>query len=350
MRPRQALAGALAAIAIVGLLVLVRSRDEERTPAPAPAALAPPELPSDTAPRPADLAPSPPEADGTTEVERLARGLLPRSLRGTDVDGGLGVDADGHLVVHRDVLATFAYFLSASGEEPDAVLRQRILDHIHAQLDEPAASEAIALLDQYLGFREAVRELAQGGEVPHDLERRLQWLRELRREHFGTEHAEILFGEEEQALRVDLERRLVATDPDLAPGERAARMAALEEELPERVREARRRARAPGDAMHEAEALRAGGASEAEIFAMREARFGPEAAERLAALDAERAAWNARLGAYQAERDALRGEAAERGLDEATVSDQLEALRREHFEPDELLRVRALDGFDPGGA
>ena len=49
-------------------------------------------------------------------------------------------------------------------------------------------------------------------EEREDLERRLQYLRELRREVFGAEVAEALFGEQEARWFADLERRRIARD------------------------------------------------------------------------------------------------------------------------------------------
>jgi lipase chaperone LimK len=272
-------------------------------------------------------------------VLRDARGSRPASLAGTDVDGGLSVDTSGHFRPDADALALFDYFLAATGEEPDAVIRQRILDEIHHRLAPPADAEAVAFLDRYLGYREAVRTLAESGGAQHDLERRLQWLRELRRDHFGAD-AEALFGTSEATLLVDLERRRVWTDPDLGPSERDERLALLEESLPEHEREARRRARAPTRVGEEVRRLRAEGADAREVFAVREEAFGSEAALRLAALDEERARWDARFDAYQVEREAL---LTELGNDPGRYRARLDALRREHFEEEELLRVRVLD-------
>ena len=84
-------------------------------------------------------------------------------------------------------------------------------------------------------------------------------------------------------------------------------------------------------------ALRDEGASDSEIFAVREERYGSEAAERLAALDARRADWKRRLAAYRAERDGLLADGA------ASQEAALDALRERHFEANEITRVRALE-------
>ena len=132
--------------------------------------------------------------------------------------------------------------------------------------------------------------------------------------------------------------------------ERSARLAALEEQLPKAVREARRRASEPVRVRKEVRRLREGGADSAEVFALREAAFGTEAAERLAALDEERGAWEARLDEYRSARASLLAEmgySPDAGLAEIDLPradrDRLDALRREHFDDSEQPRVRLLD-------
>jgi len=292
------------------------------------------------APRPAVVGagglPDPPREAGAG-AEPDAR---PRSLRGTEVDGALPVDAAGHLVPGPDVLRLFDYFLSARGEESEAAIETRILRHVRATLEPPAREEAEALLGRYLDYHARMRRLAGEGPVPEDAERRLQWIREERRAAFGRELAEALFGESEALARLDLERRRVLLDPELGEEERARRLEAIDARMPEALRARREEDEAPLRVQAQARALRRAGASEAEVFALRARAFGPEAAERLAALDREQAAWRARLEEYTALRDAL---LADESLDAETKDARLDALRRQRFEPEEQARVRALD-------
>jgi lipase chaperone LimK len=264
---------------------------------------------------------------------------LPASLEGTEVAGALPVDPRGHLRVVPAVLELFDWFLAASGEEPIAQTRARIEAEIRARLEPPAEGEALALLDRYLAYREAVRVLAESDASGLSLERRIQRVRELRRATFGAD-AEALFGAEEDRVRVDLERRRVALDPDLSEAERARRLAALDAELPDEVREARDAALVATRLREEERALRERGAGPAEIEALRERRVGVEAAARLAALDRERAVFDSRLETYRRERDAL----LERRFDDAAEREEsLSALRQEHFDGSERVRVEALD-------
>jgi lipase chaperone LimK len=268
------------------------------------------------------------------------------SLRDTEVDGGLARDAHDRFVPTRDALRLFDYFLSATGEAPDAALRARIVREIAARLPPGAAREAEAFLDRYLAYRAEGARLARDDRLAAsaDLERRLQWLRELRRAHFGAALAETLFGAEERAAEAALERRRVVEDASLTDAERAARLAALEQELQAAARDA---AALPLRLRQEEAALRAAGAGDAEIHAVREASVGAEAAERLARLDRERAEWQLRLAAYRTARDAL---VADASLAPAERAARLEALRARDFDERERLRVRALDEIELGAA
>lgn len=276
----------------------------------------------------------------------------PASLRGTRVDGDLALDADGHLAPTASALRLFDYFLSARGEEPDPTVRARIVEEIRRRVGEPAAQETEALLDRYLAYRDAVRQLTTNGAAPQDLSRRLQWLRELRRAHFGAALAEALFGEEERETRIALAARDQAGDEGLSAEERARRLESLDAERSEETREARRLARSAAESEREVEALRAAGASDAQVWAAREHRFGADAADRLAALDAERADWERRLAVYRAEREALQRDPAFGGLAPAARESAIEELRARHFSEGERLRVRSLEHGDlaPGTA
>ncbi|MCP5059831.1 MAG: lipase chaperone [bacterium] len=204
-------------------------------------------------------------------------------------------------------------------------------------LPEAAWADAEELAERFLAFRAtAQRELNDPAlAASGDLERRLQWLRELRRRSFGAELAERLFGEEEARLRVVLAMRRVREDPSLSQEEREAALGALEEEFPTAVRETRARTTAPLRLAQEETALRDAGANDAEIQTLREARVGKAAAARLAALDEERREWDRRLGDYLVERDEL--------LAIGTDPEGLRELRVRHFAEHERLRVERLE-------
>ncbi len=98
------------------------------------------------------------ESAGEGEGTR-APAARPRSLEGTEVDGAFETDAAGHLVVGPRVMALFDYFFSATGEESEDVIGERIAALAAERLSEPALGEALALLDRYEAYRDAGRRL-----------------------------------------------------------------------------------------------------------------------------------------------------------------------------------------------
>ncbi len=263
-------------------------------------------------------------------------GEIAPSLRGTSPSGALRVDDAGHFAPDADAVLFIEYFLAASHEADPEQIRAWIEAAIRERLSPPADAEARAFVDRYLAYRREGPEQLPDVRVAESasLERRLQWLRELRRAHFGADLAERLFGEEEDAARIHLAMRELGERADLDEAHREEALRALEARYPERVRQARAAAALPVQHAREERALREAGASEAEIEALRVERFGPEAAARMAALDASRAAFDARLGAYREARAALGPDAAPEALG---------ALREAHFPPEERERVRLLD-------
>jgi lipase chaperone LimK len=97
------------------------------------------------------------------------------------------VDASGHLVPTPCAIALFDHFLSATGDQPAAQIRARIL------------AESAAL------------------------EQRLPWPRELRRKHFGAEREATIFGDDERAAALAIEERRVESDASLSETEKRAR-------------------------------------------------------------------------------------------------------------------------------
>lgn len=254
-----------------------------------------------------------------------------RALSGTEVDDRLRVTADGHLVVSSEVIALFDYFLLASGEESDEVIFERIAAHLREHLREPALGEALGLLDQYWAYRKEGRTVRIRSDATAD--ERFRAVVELRRQHFGSE-ADALFGDDERAARAAIEKSRIASDPALSPEEKEDLLAAVE---PQGSKAARSRATQVRDLRADEAALRADGAGDDVISRYRENKLGPEAAERLSALDAQRAAFKTRVEEFRAEAARCCGKSAEPEVCEKDV------LARS-FDERERIRVRAILG------
>jgi len=323
------LALGLATIAVVGGWLVLR---REAPPGGSPAPIARPDTDaSPTAPARVSTRTDAPAGDA-------APGRRPRSLRGTTVDGALPVDAGGHLVVGPDVRRFFDYFLALTGEEPLPRIRDRLVRAIGARLHPPADREAEELLDRYLAYRDRARDLTADGP----LAARLEAIRALRRETLGVTAVVQLFADEDARDDATVLAHATAEDPSLTPEERAARLAALEEALPDEVRAAT----LPLRLGQEEAALAAQGGSPDELRALRERMVGPDATARLEALDRERAAWQARLDAYRAARAAIDDDASRTPAEREAA---IVTLRAERFAPEERRRVEALDRVDVAG-
>jgi lipase chaperone LimK len=262
---------------------------------------------------------------------------LPGSLDGTEADGAIEADAAGHLVIDLELRRLFDHFLAASGEEPIATMRARIIAALRARLPGTAVAEAIDLLDRYLAYREAARGLVAGGDDKAALDQ----VHELRAKLLPPAVVKAFFADEEAATYAAMERRDVLADRTLSEAERARRLAELEARIPAATREGRAAALAPLAEMQREDQLRAAGASEAAITASRTAAFGADGAARLAELDRAHAAWDARLARFRAAKAVIAADAA---LSEAERARRIAALLEASFTESERIRVEAIEG------
>lgn len=284
--------------------------------------------------------PAPP---ATTDPDVTPPAAVPTSLEGTDPDGAVTADAAGHLVIDLELRRLFDHFLAASGEEPIATMRARIIAVLRARLPAVAAAEAIAILDRYLAYRDAARRLAPTSDVVAGLDR----VHDLRARLFSPAVATAFFADEEAATYAALARRDVLADTTLSAAERDRRLAEIDARTPAAVLEARAAAMAPLYELSRETALRAASASDQQIAAARTAALGSAAAARLADLDRAHAAWDARLAQFHAARAAV---LADPWLDDAERRHRIDDLLAQSFTPPERIRVEALDRMAAGSA
>jgi len=279
----------------------------------------------------------------------LSDSALPASLRGTEVDGGFRVDGDGNLIVEQGIKRYFDYFMATVGEESIAEITARMHNAIMTQLEEPARSQALTILEDYLSYKTALYELEQqmGEFNPGSfddsqlilMEERLEAIFDTRRAHLSDDVVDAFFAEDEAVDRYTLNRLGVLHDKTLNDEQRKDQLAQLEETLPEDVREQRAEVTQYQRYLLEEEKLEKQNASPAEIHQLRSQEFGEEAAARLAELDQKRDVWSQRLQQYRKEKAQLDNA----GLSQQDLGGQVEQLRNQHFSEVEIRRVKALD-------
>lgn len=271
---------------------------------------------------------------------------LPASLAGTEVDGALEIDSDGHLKVGNPVRRLFDYFLTAVGEEPLDTVLARLRAYIRHNLSATAAAEAEKMLGEYLSYKEALAGIqgatqATSGVFDEAAVRAsLQAARALRGEHMPAGMAEAFYADEDAMNDYMLDRVAILREEGLNATERARRLAEREGQLPAHLREATHVVNQYRDLQSLTEEWKRNSGSPAALRQVRENLLGAEAADRLEELDRNRSEWNARFDNWMAERQRLRDA---KGLDESDRRRQLDSLRRARFSEEEQLRVEALE-------
>lgn len=281
------------------------------------------------------------------QSERADPGPLPRSLAGTQAPGGWQRVEDGQLVPTPQLRELFEYYLSALGEEPLQTIVARIRAAL-AVLPPAARQQALEILGHYLDYRLALTQLGSGeqGSVglsgdPDAIAAQLAKVRDLRRQTLGEDVADAFFARDEALDQYTLTRLRIERDDSLSAAQKKAQLAAAATQLPESMQASRAATERFADYQQSLQKLRSEGASAAQIDQLRQQTFGAEAAQRLAALDQQRADWQKRWQAYRnavAQLDAS-------GLASDEKVQQQAQLRQQYFSASELPRVKALDSI-----
>ena len=266
------------------------------------------------------------------------------SLVGTTPDGGASASADDQLILDPGLIRLFDYYLSTVGERPIADIRAQVERDLEMRLKPHAASQAKDILARYFEFKQALRELrpreVATGRSVDTLRAALRSMQDLRASYFSPGEVQLLFAHADDEADTSLQRMAIEQDPALDPAQRKARLAALDAALPADVRAAREAPLAVVRLQEAAEQIRAQGGSEDDVYRMRAAATSPEAANRLADLDRDEAAWQARIAAYRTQRSAVLSSPGSDADRQAAMSD----LRNRMFTPDEQRRLAAYEG------
>lgn len=276
---------------------------------------------------------------------------LPTSLQGTEVDGDLEVDAAGHLKITSGIRRLFDYFLSAVGEEPLDTLLKRIRAYLHHKLPAAAAAEAERLLDSYIGYKRGLEAIpqAQAGSGQFDIEalrRQMQQVQALRSQFFTPDVIAAFFGDDDTYDRYTLDRLAILQDKSLSPEQRAARLAALEQQLPAGMQDSIKAINQVQNLNALTQEWKQRGGTPAELRQIRESLVGAEATDRLEALDRENAQWDQRMNSWFAERAAI---LSNQSLSDQDRQAQVASLRNSRFTESERVRVQSLETLHDRG-
>ncbi|OUR89846.1 hypothetical protein A9Q81_20840 [Gammaproteobacteria bacterium 42_54_T18] len=283
----------------------------------------------------------------TYDTYQSIHGALPPSLEGTRVPFNLLIDENGELIVNESLRRLFDYFFTTNGEEPLEIIVARIKELITTHLPEIAQGSALEILQQYFELKQAEIELARqmdfefkaSGERPSLIEIR-RVLRDLRASNLDADVYAAFFGVENQRDDYTLNRLEIQGDASLTDEERQTALETIEEYLPPADREHMESEREAQQVYQDVKNAKAEGATEAEVFHLREQVFGVEAAQRYADADSKQASWDNRITTYRAQREDILNAT---GLTEDDKTNQIGQLRQQHFEGTELKRISVID-------
>ncbi len=263
------------------------------------------------------------------------------SLKGTDIDGALKADSRGKLIVDLETKDFFDYFLNTVGEvSPDQALEQ-IRTLATTSLPPAAAAEAMALLDQYLQYKQealAVQATPLDPSRQNDPNYRLEMLekaftdlKQVRQGVFSPEAHQAFFGLEEAYGEYTLATLGVAARTDLSAEAKTALVAWHRDQLPSQLQQTERHLLASNEQNRRRMAtIDAAESPESAGQKLMAQGMSPEAAASVTNYLQERSTFDARYQHYQAALNQLR----DSGLTEADVAAQQTQLLNQHF-PDQ---------------
>lgn len=257
------------------------------------------------------------------------------SLRGTEVDGEVRFGADGSVIPDAGLRRLFDYHLSMMGETDLAGVRSLLRAYLQSRFHAARTERVLAAFERYVAYQRALMDAP--GAKSADPAVRLAEAKRLRRSLLGEAMSDGFFAEEEALAELSLRRREIAADPELDAARKRALLDALDRESGYETRTA---AELPELAARQAEDIERRGLTPAQRHAERTALWGQEAAERLAALDAQQADWDARVLRYAEARNRILQDTR---LDAAQRNANIAALRGRMFTAPEQRRIASLE-------
>ena len=286
----------------------------------------------------------------TLENTTFKTGLesLPRSLQGTDVDGEIIIDENKQLVVTEGLRRLFDYFLSALGEEEEAVIYARVESYIRGHTPEPAASQAITIFDQYIAYLKAIPEIekkygnlqlqaTKSGKLDlNAVSHQKQDVAKLRQQYFEKDTIKAFFGTEDEYDDYSIEMVRINQNAQLNDAQKEAARQSYISRMPDNTIKANIEQQANlGELMARTEQMKAKGATPEALYNMRRELVGEPAAARLAQVDQQDANFDQRFNQYQAQKQSLLTQNA----DKAQAQTQINQLEQQLFSEAERKRL-----------
>ena len=281
----------------------------------------------------------------TTGLERL-----PRSLQGTDVDGEIIIDENKQLVITEGLRRLFDYFLSALGEEEESAIYARVESYIRSHTPEPAASQAVAIFDQYVAYLKAIPEIekkygtlqlqaTQSGELDLSVvAQQKQDVARLRQQHFDKETITAFFGTEDEYNDYSMEMVRISQNSQLSDAQKDAAKQDYISRMPDNATKTNIAQQANlNELMTRTEQMQTKGATPEALYNMRRELVGAPAAARLAQVDQADASFDKRFKQYQAQKQQILKQSTSQSQTQSQA--QINQIERQLFNDSERKRL-----------
>lgn len=289
--------------------------------------------------------------------ESLGEDPFASSLAGTSIDGSLRANGNGDLMVDLETRDFFDYFLNTIGEVSPETALAEIENMATEHLPPQAAEQALALLDQYLSYKESALALGSQNLDPsrqHDPRYQLEMLKgaladmkQLRRNSFDASTHEAFFGLEESYGDYTLASMEIQQRTDISPEAKATLQEWHRQQLPEVIRRTETRMMADGERHRQRQEVLDSASSPEEAGRQLEALgVEPEQSAEVVAYLEERQQFDQRFEQYHQELASL-GQSGVSEEDQAAMEDR---LLEQHFEDEQSrswAKLRALEAQSP---
>ena len=284
------------------------------------------------------------------DASQFTTGLenLPRSLQGTEVDGEIIIDENKQLVVTEGLRRLFDYFLSALGEEDEAVIYARVESYIRSHTPEPAASQAMKIFDQYIAYLKAIPAIekrygnlqlqaTKNGELDLSVvAQQQQDVAKLRQQYFNKNTITAFFGAEDAYDDYSIAMVKINQDKQMSDAQKEAAKQDYISRMPDNATKANIAQQANlNELITRTEQMQAKGATAEELYNMRRELVGAPAAARLAQVDQQDAHFAQRFKQYQTQKQQLLSQNA----DKVQAQTQIHQIEQQLFNDMERKRL-----------
>ncbi len=289
-----------------------------------------------------------------TPAYRTGLEQLPASVSDIDIPGNLQVDEQGNLVIDLSLRHLFDFFLTANGEESPENIVARLRAYLNAMLAPQAAQQAIATLESYLAYLDALENLQDPGGKPVEtldlnaIDARKQQEQALRNQFLDPDIQQTFFGRDDAFDNYALALTRLNSDPQLSAADKSRSHHLLMEQLPQDLRYQVEESQRLYE-LHQAEQqLRETGVADMaeQLFALRTRLLDQEKATALEQVDNHQQQWQGRIARYLHQRQSYIDNP---GIADPERTQLINHLRQEQFNRNELKRVEAYEHIHDRG-